>query len=304
MTTILMTGGSSGFGAIAVEQLTTPPATRLLVAARSAPVGSDPVDLVPVDLKRLDSVRALAGSVHERLGGTRIDALLLNAGTILPDDTGRTPDGYETTFGVNHLAHYLLIRLLMPALADGARVVLTTSGTHDPATRASLAVPRHADAELLAHPERDSARHTQPKEAGEYAYTASKLCNILTARSLHRHPDIQAKRITVIAYDPGQVFGTGLARGLSTPMRIAWSVLGTPLAAPLRRLSPTLNTRRAAGQVLASLALGTSRPPEARTYAALRRGQLTWSDPSTLARSDDLARTLWAESARLVGLPS
>jgi NAD(P)-dependent dehydrogenase (short-subunit alcohol dehydrogenase family) len=294
---IVMTGGSSGFGAVAVRRLTQVPGTRLLVGARS-PSG----DSLRLDLTRLDSVRMFAESVRERLGDTRIDALLLNAGTVLLDDTGRTADGYETTFAVNHLAHYLLMRLLMPALADKARVVLTTSGTHDPATGASLVTPRHADAGLLAHPDRDPGRHSKPNQAGQQAYTASKLCAVLTARSLHAHPDIQARHITVIAYDPGQVFGTGLTRDLATALRIAWSVLGTPLGAPLRVLSANLNTRTAAGQALANLALGTVRPREGRTYAALRRGRLTWPDPSALARRDDLAQALWRDSARLVGL--
>ncbi|MGH3433602.1 MAG: SDR family NAD(P)-dependent oxidoreductase [Thermocrispum sp.] len=295
MTTIVMTGGSSGFGAIAVQRMGHSPGTRLLVGARTPSAGS-----VALDLTRLDSVRAFAGTVRERLGDTRIDALLLNGGTIRPDDTGRTVEGYETTFVVNHLAHYLLIRLLMPALAAGARVVLTTSGTHDPATGASLAVPRHAHAELLAHPDRDPDRHVQAKKAGEHAYTASRLCNVLTARSLHAHANSRDRHLTVVAYDPGQVFGTGLARDLALPLRVAWAVLGTPLGAPLRRLSPTQNTRTAAAQALADLALGTVQ--QRRTYAALRRGRITWPDPSALARSDDLAQALWTDSARLVGL--
>ncbi|MPZ54880.1 MAG: hypothetical protein GEU79_19505 [Acidimicrobiia bacterium] len=110
-------------------------------------------------------------------GDTPVDALVLNAGMVLPDVTGRTVDGFETTFAVNHLAHYLLLRLLLTALADQAIVVLTTSGTHDPANNAVLAPPRHADAELLAHPDRD----TRVPKAGEHAYTASRLCTVLTA---------------------------------------------------------------------------------------------------------------------------
>lgn len=293
-----MTGGSSGLGAIASQQLTERLATRLLVGARS-PAGGP----LHVDLTRLDSIRTFAASVRDRLGDSAIDTLLLNAGTILPDDSGRTADGYETTFAVNHLAHYLLIRLLMPALADDARVVLTTSGTHDPSTGASLATPRHADADLLAHPDRDPERPTSARKAGEHAYTASKLCNILTVRSLRAHTDDHPRRVTAIAYDPGQVFGTGLARDLSVPLRVAWSALGTPLGAPLRVFNRNLNTRTAAGRTLADLADGTIAAPDGRTYAALRRHRLTWPDPSPLARSDDLAQALWTDSARLVGLP-
>ncbi|GAB4585973.1 protochlorophyllide reductase [Nocardia sp. IFM 10818] len=294
-----MTGGTSGFGALAVQRLTPTAGTRLLLGARSpAP------DTLPLDLSRLDSVRTFAAEVRAQLGDSRIDVLLFNAGGIHPDDTGRTPDGYETTFAVNHLAHYLLLRLLLPTVADKARIILTTSGTHDPATGASLEPPRHADAELLAHPERDPDRHPKPAKAGQHAYTAAKLCTVLTVRALHADPDREARHLTAIAYDPGQVFGTGLARDLALPLRFAWTLFGGPLGAPIRRFSPVLNTRAAAAAALTDLALGTTTPPPGHTYAALRRGTLTWIDPSTLARNDELARALWTDSARLTGLPS
>ena len=45
----------------------------------------------------------------------------------------------------------------------------------------------------------------------------------------------------------------------------------------------------------------TTKPPDGRMYAALRRGRLTWPDPSDLARRDDLAQALWNDGARLVG---
>ncbi|MPZ21338.1 MAG: SDR family NAD(P)-dependent oxidoreductase, partial [Luteitalea sp.] len=149
VSTMVMTGGTSGFGAIAAERLTLSGNARLILGARRpTSVGAS----IPLDLTELDSVRAFATSVRERLGDTPVDRLVLNAGVVLPDVAGRTVDGFETTFAVNHLAHYLLLRLLLPALADRAIVVLTTSGTHDPANHAGLAPPRHADAELLAHP--------------------------------------------------------------------------------------------------------------------------------------------------------
>ncbi|MGH2587055.1 MAG: SDR family NAD(P)-dependent oxidoreductase, partial [Dehalococcoidia bacterium] len=147
---MVMTGGTSGFGAIAAERLTLSGNARLILGAhRTTSAGES----IPLDLTELSSVRAFATSVRERLGDTPVDALVLNAGVVLPDVTGRTVDGFETAFAVNHLAHYLLLRLLLPALADRAIVVLTTSGTHDPTTHAGLAPPRHADAELLAHPD-------------------------------------------------------------------------------------------------------------------------------------------------------
>ncbi|WP_165848553.1 hypothetical protein [Mesorhizobium delmotii] len=66
--------------------------------------------------------------------------------------SARSADGYEITFATNHLGHYLLLRLLMPRLADDANVIITTSGTHDPADQTSFPPPRHADGWLLAYP--------------------------------------------------------------------------------------------------------------------------------------------------------
>jgi NAD(P)-dependent dehydrogenase (short-subunit alcohol dehydrogenase family) len=300
MTTVVMTGGSSGFGAIAARRLVDREGVRLLTGAR-APAG----DALPLDLGCLASVREFAAAVRESLDDQPIDALVLNAGAIRRDADGRTADGYETTFAVNHLAHYLLIRLLLPVLADGARIVLTTSGTYNPATGAGLATPRHADADLLAHPDRDPGRDANPKPAGQHAYTASKLCAVLTAGALGELVDPWSRGISAVAYDPGQVFGTGLARDLAAPLRLIWSIFGTPIGAPLRLLQPTMNTRSAAGIGLVRSACGGEvhdSVAAAPVLLALRRGRLTYPELSDLARRGDLRRRLWNDSARLVGL--
>ncbi|WP_198586810.1 SDR family NAD(P)-dependent oxidoreductase [Glycomyces xiaoerkulensis] len=299
MRTIVMTGGTSGFGAITADRLRSA-GTRLILAARRP---TAPAESIPLDLAELDSVRAFADTLGDRLDPAGIDALVCNAGGIRADAAGRTADGYETTFAVNHLAHYLLLRLLLPALADRATVVVTTSGTHDPATKAGLALPRHAEADLLARPDRDPGLHTDAREAGQHAYTASKLCVLLTARALAARPEARERRLSVIAYCPGQVFGTGLVGDLPLPMRIAWSVLGTPLGWPLRRFNRFLNTREAAADGLADLALGTEPVPDGEVYAALRRGRITWPEPSARARDDQAAEALWRDSATLAGLP-
>jgi NAD(P)-dependent dehydrogenase (short-subunit alcohol dehydrogenase family) len=296
MRTIVMTGGTSGFGAITADRIAAAPDTRLVLGARgAAPAG---IESLPLDLARLASVQSFAESVIERLGDAEIDALVLNAGTLNPDVDGRTPDGFETTFAVNHLAHYLLLRLMLGRLARGATVILTTSGTHDPAEGAGFPTPRHANAALLAHPEREPSRDRKPGLAGRRAYTASKLCNVLTARALVSVPEARARRITGIAYCPGQTPGTGLVRNMSLPLRTAWRMFGSPL----RMLVPQFNSREAAGQALAHLALGRIRPPEGEYYAALRRGVLTWREPSELARRDDVMYALWRDSAEFAEL--
>ncbi|MBW9206419.1 SDR family NAD(P)-dependent oxidoreductase [Mumia sp. zg.B17] len=302
MPTIVMTGGSSGIGATAAEKLAQSDDARLLVGARgTAPYG----EVLPLDLTRLASTRRFASAVEDLLGEAPIDALVLNAGGIGRDVAGRTEDGFETTFAMNHLAHYLLLRRLVPRVAEDGAVVITTSGSHDPATGAGLEAPRHADAVLLAHPDRDPGTHDRARKAAEHAYTASKLCVVLTVRALSVLADVRQRRVTAVAFCPGQVFGTGLARSLPLPMRAAWSALGGPvLGRPLRAVNATHNTREAAGDALADLALGRTRPPAGRTYAALRRGRITWPEPSVRARDAATGAALWADSALLAGLTS
>ncbi len=87
------------------------------------------LEIVPLDLSSQQSVRAAAEqmlSSHER-----IDLLVNNAGVMgIPEQ--QTSDGYEMQFGVDHLGHWTLTALLMPALlrADRARIVTVTSTAH------------------------------------------------------------------------------------------------------------------------------------------------------------------------------
>ena len=130
MKTIIMTGGTSGLGEIAADAIGRALDTRLIIGARRNAAGKG--ETIPLDLTRLVSVREFAQAAIEKLGDSEVDALVLNAGTQFPTSDHRTEDGFETTFGVNVLAHYLLLRLLLPKLAREATIVITTSDTHDP----------------------------------------------------------------------------------------------------------------------------------------------------------------------------
>jgi NAD(P)-dependent dehydrogenase (short-subunit alcohol dehydrogenase family) len=133
MNTIVMTGGTSGLGEVAARRFIETPNTRLLLGARRrGPLGAE---TLPLDLMRLENVRSFASAVDRELGPAQINSLVLNAGLLFPNDDTRSADGFEAAFAVNHLAHYLLLRLLLPRLAQGATVILTTSGTHDPAEK-------------------------------------------------------------------------------------------------------------------------------------------------------------------------
>jgi NAD(P)-dependent dehydrogenase (short-subunit alcohol dehydrogenase family) len=291
---IVMTGGTSGLGAIAAANMVDAGVDLLLGARDDGPFVAPALH---VDLSRLAEVRSFAGAVERSLGRSRIDALVLNAGGYA---RGATVEGYDATFVLNHLAHYLLIRLLWHRIRDRGVVLLTTSGTHDPAERTVVPPPLHANALWLAHPEVDPHRDQRPRTAAMRAYSSAKLCVVLTARALDARPETRARGITVLAYDPGPTPGTGLVRGQGPLIRFVWQSLSTPLRLVMRGA----NSIEAAGEMLASLALGTTKRAEGRVYAALRRGELMWPELSSLARRDDLAEALWRDSSALVGLPA
>ncbi|KKB11486.1 hypothetical protein VE25_12325 [Devosia geojensis] len=301
MRTMVMTGGSSGFGRLALSQLARN-GSRILVGARGT--GPEGATTLPLDLSHLASVRAFADRVGNEIGGAPIDALILNAGLHGTDLEARSPDGFEMTFATNHLGHYLLLRLLLPRLAGEAAVVITTSGTHDPAEKTAFPVPRHADAALLAHPERDPGfDRSSPLKASRALYAASKLANVLTARRLARLAAEEGRGWKVFAFCPGEVPGTRLTRDYPMVPRLAWRFAGALAGTgpSVARLMGVTRPQEAAA-ALVGLVDGDIRPPEGQVYAAVRKGAITWPPLSELARRDDVADALWRDSEALVGL--
>jgi NAD(P)-dependent dehydrogenase (short-subunit alcohol dehydrogenase family) len=117
-TVAVVTGASSGIGAETARALAAAGAT-VVAATRDA----------GLDLASLAAVEAFARSVvdaHDRIG------LLINNAGVMAAPFGRTADGFEQQFGINHLGHFLLTALLAPALVAGApaRVVNLSSGGH------------------------------------------------------------------------------------------------------------------------------------------------------------------------------
>jgi NAD(P)-dependent dehydrogenase (short-subunit alcohol dehydrogenase family) len=135
--TILVTGATDGIGRQAALDCARQ-GMRVLVHARSRQRGEPVLDelrraagggnleLVVADLASLDQVRALARELQDRIG--HLDVLINNAAVYMKERV-LTPDGFETTFAVNHLAPFLLTGLVMDLLkaAPAARVVNVAS---------------------------------------------------------------------------------------------------------------------------------------------------------------------------------
>jgi len=290
MRTVVMTGGSSGFGRITLKTLTGSRDIRVISGARTP----SPDNLF-LDLSNLESVRTFADTVVDKLNGAGIDILILNAG-LQTDGRQISSDGFELTFAVNYLAHFLLINILLPHMNAGSRIVMTASGTYDPAEKTIIPPPLHANATYLAYPQNDPQRDSDLSVTGGRAYSSSKLCVMLMARRLHGDEVLKQRGIKVTAYDPGAIPGTGLVRHNKVLIRVIWKILGLPL---LWRVFPGSNSVRSAGSALADLARGKVPINEDFFYAALRRGKFTFPELSDLAKRDDLAHELWRESHRL-----
>lgn len=140
--TVLVTGGTLGLGYQAALQLAQQrPEYQIIVASRkdsdtsaaaiNKATGRSNAIFLPLDLSSLANVRAFAEK-YSKQGYPPIKALLLNAGLQKATGISYTEDGYETTFGVNHVGHALLFFLLQSHLAPDARIVITASGVHDP----------------------------------------------------------------------------------------------------------------------------------------------------------------------------
>lgn len=269
--TILITGGTSGLGyecALAIAR--QKPECTIIIASRSNTDNASAkinqalhqtnVSYLALDLSSLAQVRAFATSYSAK-SFPPISALVLNAGLQFPYNVSYTGDGIEKTFAINHVGHALLFYLLRPHLAPHARIVLTSSGTHDSAQKTGVPDAKYTTAEELAHPTPESA-----KNQGRQRYATSKLCNVLWTYALHDHiakassttssSSSSSKNWTVTAFDPGLMPGTGLARDAGVVLQFLFTKVLPHLIWLLRRLvSPNVHSPRESGEALARLAV-------------------------------------------------
>jgi light-dependent protochlorophyllide reductase len=313
MDTVLVTGGNSGIGfecaralarggwhvVVASRNRTLSDAAVRAIAAESGPGTASAMAL---DLGSLGSVRRFAAEVAQR--GLRLRALVCNAGLQTSTGPRRSADGFELTFAVNHLGHFLLTNLLLERLLANvpARIVVVASGVHDPVRFTGMPKADITDFDTLAAtggPRRD-------RFDGRLAYVNSKLCNLWFAYELRRRLADTGlsdgdRRLTVNGFDPGLVPGSGLARDYPPALRFVWDRVLPGLARVLSPVVPSINPAPKSGQALARLVLD---PVLAGVSGKYFPSHTRWrAAPSSDASYDvERARELWEASVRMTGL--
>lgn len=223
---IILTGATSGLGYYCAEAIARSGQDwHIIIASRNLPRVKEAVcnliaeteyqhiEGMALDLGSLASVRQF---VQDFIAGERppLQAIFCNAGIQVVSDTLSTEDGFEMTFGVNHLGHFLLVNLLLAHLSDRSRIVFVSSSTHNPEAKTGMPHPQYQDAELLAFPA-DKDNDTDIGNTGRVRYTTSKLCNIFCAYELSRRLQNQKLNTTVNAFTPGLMLDTKLVRDYS-----------------------------------------------------------------------------------------
>jgi NAD(P)-dependent dehydrogenase (short-subunit alcohol dehydrogenase family) len=281
-TRAVVTGANSGIGMHAARALAEHGA-EVVLACRNTDSGREAAARMPgvtsveeLDLASQKSIRSFV----ERVDGP-LDLLVNNAGVMTPPKYRETQDGHELQFGTNHLGHFALTGLLLPALlaTPTPRVV----------TVASIAHHRGDESVLEGNP----ASSYDPQKT----YGNSKLANLLFARELHRRATAAGVKLTSTAAHPG-VAATNL---VGSPDGMGSSRL-IRLAAPF--FMPVLFQSSAAGAnpTLWAATYGEPGSYVGPTWLMESRGRLGEAKLSRHARNDDLAAKLWERSEDRTGV--
>jgi retinol dehydrogenase 14 len=273
--TAVVTGASSGIGLYTALGLART-GMRVVVVGRDRDrteaarrfvaerSGSDQVIIGLADFSQLAEVRRLADEILAETD--RLDLLVNNAGLMSPKYRFSF-EGFELTFAVNHLAPFLLTNLLLDRLKASA-----------PARIVTVASEAHRGHRL------NLTQLAQPHDWGTMrAYGRSKLCNILFTRELAAR--LEGSSVVAACLHPGVVATTLGQRGGVT--ELVW-----------RMMKPFMTNPEKGAET--SLFLSTVPDPAPFHGGYVIGRTLARPDPKALDRF--LARDLWGESARLVGL--
>ncbi|HEY3684401.1 MAG TPA: SDR family NAD(P)-dependent oxidoreductase [Streptosporangiaceae bacterium] len=286
--TIVITGASAGIGAAAARRLSKAGATVVAVgrsqertAAVAADLGTEPVI---ADFASFAQVRRAAEVLLDRC--PRIHVLANNAGGIVPSRT-LSDDGHELTFQSNHLAGFLLTRLLLPRLRETANDadvrIITTSSLGN-----RFAKIRVDDLEW------EHRRYGN----GWIVYSATKLMNIMFTR--HLAQEVANDGIAAVCFhpEPGR---NAEPVDKSDPDRVRTNFAEDTRVMRLFHAIPGLSNRQLSGAHGAQPLVWLSSTPELiGSSGAYFDGMIATEKFNKQAKDDAIVRQLWDRSLELV----
>ncbi|MCU1424724.1 MAG: putative oxidoreductase, short-chain dehydrogenase/reductase family [Microbacteriaceae bacterium] len=274
--TVIVTGANSGIGLEAARVFAAKGA-HVVLAVRDEARGADAAatlsgstEVRVLDLADLRSIRAFAENWH-----ADIDLLVNNAGVMVPP-LGRTADGFELQFGINHLGHFALTNLLLPRITG--RVVTVASSAHR-----SGAIDFD-----------DLNWETRRYGNGSGGYEQSKLANLLFTLELQRRLAQAGSPVIATAAHPGMAATNLMSSSESAVIRV--------FAAVVVRLF----AQDAATGALPTLFAATEDLPGGSYVGPSRRREMA-GPPMLVGRSHAasdriIAERLWAASENLTGV--
>ena len=265
----LVTGANSGIGRVTARTLALEGWHVFLACrdgARTQPVlddiaaasgGTARAEFLPLELGDFESVRACARTFLARK--LPLHLLVANAG--LAGSPGLTTSGFERTFGVCHMGHFLLTQLLLDTIKASApaRIVVVASTAHYQAKSVSF----------------DQLRQRTSSSTGLPEYAVAKLSNVLFAKELARR--LEGTGVTAYSLHPG-VVATDVWRSVPS------------LLQPLIKLFMISEEKGAATTLHCALSA------EAGKETGLYYDKCRPKEPSALAKDAALAQRLWQQS--------
>ena len=303
MKTVVITGANVGIGYATARYIARQSDWHVVLACRNEQKGAAAaaaivreqpraqVTVAPLDLFSLSSVRALPGWLAaQKL--PPIHGLILNAGGINMKAKAPefTEDGFERTFQLNFLGHFLLANLMVESMSAPGRILFVSSDLHDPAaTRMGrIHPPRYGPLEDLAYAKGSAARL---RPMGRYA--TAKMYTIMCMYELSRRHVQAGQQIMVNAWSPGVVpttqAGRGMPRVLKLIMTSGWFV---------SLMGSHLSTEEEAAEALGALLIDQRYEGITGRYFDGRR-----EIPSSVeSRDEDKGRSVWKQAEILAGL--
>jgi NAD(P)-dependent dehydrogenase (short-subunit alcohol dehydrogenase family) len=282
--TVIVTGASSGIGLETAKALAAA-GGRVILAVRDQAKGrkaaatmTGATEVRPLDLASLESVRAFARDWTSAPSAPddRLDLLINNAGVMIPP-LSRTADGFELQFGTNHLGHFALTNLLLPAITAHGRVVTLSSGAH-----------------YMGRIDFDDPGWERRRYRRWASYGQSKLANLLFTAELQRRLSEAGSTVIATAAHPGYAATNLQSHSGSRAWDFAMAGLGNRFFA-----------QDAADGALPTLYAATAAIP-GNSFAGpggrFGMGGAKLVSRSARARDADAARRLWDLSERLTGV--